>query len=98
MFATDADAFCMPVPSPPRTNRSFTSNVARGSQQLTFKVSNMGMRTKADVQAGATVCMQLVEPCDSLPSFCVNGVCQYSVFDTAESCCPVGAFQASAAA
>lgn len=70
-------------------NYTFEADTRKTQEHLTLSVP--GMRLKLpQVPRPLTLCMQLVSPCDSLLTFCINGVCRYSIFDVTKSCCPVG--------
>lgn len=62
----------------------------RRKQDATLSVPGLNRKAQQAAGSALTVCMQLVSPCNSLPTFCRGGVCRYSVFNSAESCCPVG--------
>ncbi len=73
----------------PHTSYDFKADTRNRVEHTTLDVSDIKLQVQ-QVTPGVTVCMELLAPCDNLFTFCMNGQCRYSVFNTAESCCPVG--------
>lgn len=61
-----------------------------GLNRTVFKATNLNTGIKGLQEDAGNLCFNIVAPCQTLEQFCFNGVCNFSLLDEDNKCCPTG--------